>query len=442
MTLQDLVITPLYLILIYFLAFVIRDKVTDKTTIKYFIPGLTLKIIGAITLGLIYQFYYGGGDTFNYFDNSKHIWEAFKDAPTKAFQLIFSDGTHAPATFKYSSRMYFFRDSSSYFVIRVAGLFDIFTLHTYSATAVLFACFSFSGLWAMYLAFYRFFRKLHFEFAVAIFFIPSVFFWGSGIMKDTLTLGALAWAFYALTQLFFFRSKIILNMLILVVASWMIYAIKIYILLCFLPAAILWLFLAWRKKMRSSVLRIMLTPLMISLAALLCYYAIVLVGEDNKRYSIETLSETAEITATYLYYVSEMQGGSGYTLGDFDYSAWGMIRKFPLAVNVTLFRPYLWEAKNIIMLFSAVESLALFIFSLYVLIKSKFLFKIKNLDPIIVFCLFFSITFAFAVGFSTYNFGSLVRYKIPMVPFYLAGLFIISYFSNKPKKLSLLDKME
>lgn len=442
MTLQDLVITPLYLICIYLFAFILRDKITDKNTRRYFIPGLTLKLIGAIALGLIYQFYYDGGDTFNYFNNSKYIWEAFKDSPFKAFQLIFSDGTYAPSTFKYSSQMYFFKDPSSYFVIRVAGLFDIFTFHTYSATALLFACFSFSGLWAMYLSFYRFFPKLHFEMAIAVFFIPSVFFWGSGIMKDTLALGALSWAFYALTQLFFAHRNIVLNIFILLLASWMMYAIKIYILLCFLPAAILWLFLTWRKNVQSPILRIMLTPLMISLAAFLCYYAIVIVGEDNKRYSIETLSETAEITATYLYYISEIQGGSGYTLGDFDYSTWGIIKKLPLAINVTLFRPYLWEAKNVIMLLSALESLASLIFTLYVLFKTSFLFKLKKFHPLITFCLFFSLTFAFAIGFSTYNFGSLVRYKIPMAPFYLAGLFIINYLSNNSKKLSVLDKTE
>ncbi|MFT6828639.1 MAG: hypothetical protein ACI9GZ_003758, partial [Bacteroidia bacterium] len=40
-------------------------------------------------------------------------------------------------------------------------------------------------------------------------------------------------------------------------------------------------------------------------------------------------------------------------------------------------------------------------------------------DPFLVFCLIFSILFAFAVGVSTANFGTLMRYKIPMMPFFL-----------------------
>ena len=39
-------------------------------------------------------------------------------------------------------------------------------------------------------------------------------------------------------------------------------------------------------------------------------------------------------------------------------------------------------------------------------------------DPNLVFCLVFSIIFAFAVGISSYNFGALSRYKIPCLPFY------------------------
>lgn len=436
MTLQDFVVTPLYLLLIYFLAYIIRDKVTDKNTRRYFIPALTVKIIGAISVGLIYQFYYDGGDTFNYFRDSGFIWEAFKDSPVKAFHLIFSDGSYQTETIRYASHMYFYRDSPSYFVVRVIGAFDLITFHTYSATALLFACASFSGLWAMYTSLYKLYPRLNLEFAVAIFFVPSVFFWGSGILKDTLTLGAVCWATYALIEIIFKRRRVLLNLFILLLFFYVLYNIKIYILLCFLPAAILWIFFHWRKKIFSTVLRVMLTPLMIGLAILLAYFALVQVGEDNRRYSLETLSETAEITANYLYYVSEKQGGSGYTLGDFDYSPSGMIRKIPLAINVSLFRPYLWEVKNPVMLLSAIESLGFLFFTFYVLFKSRLLSKIKGSDPIVIFCFIFSIAFAFAVGFSTYNFGSLVRYKIPLIPFYLIGLFILNYYSKSPRKVS------
>ncbi len=42
----------------------------------------------------------------------------------------------------------------------------------------------------------------------------------------------------------------------------------------------------------------------------------------------------------------------------------------------------------------------------------------------------FSIFLAFAIGISTSNFGSLVRYKIPAMPFYVASLFIINHYNK------------
>jgi hypothetical protein len=46
-------------------------------------------------------------------------------------------------------------------------------------------------------------------------------------------------------------------------------------------------------------------------------------------------------------------------------------------------------------------------------------------NPTVAFCLGFSLIFAFAVGVSTYNFGTLVRYKIPMLPFFIIALILV-----------------
>ena len=437
MTPQDFVVTPLFLLLIYFSAYLIRNKVSDKNTQRYFIPALTLKMIGAIAVGLIYQFYYTGGDTFNYFHHgSRHIWEAFLDSPVKAFQLIFADGTYQPGTYDYASKIWYYRDLPSYFVIRVAGVFDLLTFHTYSATALLFACYSFGGLWAMYLSFYSFYNKLHREFAAAIFFIPSVFFWGSGLLKDTITLGALAWAFYAVVQLFFAKRSVLVNALILLLSCWIIYSIKIYILLCFLPAVIVWTFLAQLPKIKSIVVKSLLLPFILIIAALISYWMVLEVGEENARYNLDNLTYTAESTARWLSYVSEVEGGSGYSLGDYDYSPSGIIKKIPAAVNVTLFRPYLTEVSNPVMLMAALESLMVLLVTLYVFGKSIWNSALSIIwkKPEIIFCLLFSLSFAFAIGFSTYNFGSLVRYKIPLIPFYLVGLFILNYYSKRSRR--------
>ena len=437
MNLQDLIVTPILLILVYLLAMIIRNRITDGVIKKYFIPGLTLKIIGAISLGLIYQFYYRGGDTFNYFDRgSRYIWEAFRDSPIIGLRLLFANGEYNPETFHYASEIIYYNDLPSYFVVRVASFFDLFTFHTYSATAVLFAVFSFSGLWAMYTVFYRILPKMHLQLAIAIFFIPSVFFWGSGILKDTITIGALGWGTYAFAEIFLFRRNFLSGSIILLLSFFMIYEIKIYILLCLVPALMIWFYLSTIGKVKNLVLKTMILPFTIVLLFIGGYYSVKFIGEENHRYNLERLSYTAESTARWLSYVSERQEGSGYTLGDFDYSTAGILRKTPAAIWVTLFRPYLWEAKNLVMFISAIESLLLLIFTMFVMgsVITKKRIGILISNPIVIFCLIFSITFAFAIGLSTYNFGTLVRYKIPMMPFYIIAMFILLSYSKRPRK--------
>lgn len=438
MGIQDFLITPIYLIIIYLIAFQVRPFYTNKKTRQYFIPALTVKIIGAISVGLIYQFYYGGGnpsgDTFNYFKDAEVIYDAFLTSPKLGIKLLVANGEYSPDIFSYATKMYWFRSSTEYFVIRVIGTLSLITLHTYTATAVLFAALSSSGVWALYRSFCKLYPQLYREFALGVLFVPSVFFWGSGILKDTITLGALGWATWAIVRIFFEKKGILTAVTILLISLYSIYSIKVYILLCFVPAAILWVFIGNVEHIRSPLLKILTLPVLLGLSGVLGYYAMAKIGEDNTRYSLDAMIETAEITATYLARVSEFQGGSVYTLGDdYDFSPTALIRKFPVAVNVTLFRPYLWEAHNPVMLLSALESFAILVLSLMVMFKAGVGNILKSLasEPVVTFCLVFAIMFSFAIGVSTYNFGSLVRYKIPMFPFYLSAVFIIRYVSIK-----------
>ena len=111
----------------------------------------------------------------------------------------------------------------------------------------------------------------------------------------------------------------------------------------------------------------------------------------------------------------------------------GMFELAPASINVTLFRPYPWEAKKPIVMISAIEALFFLIFSIAVIFRNNPLKVAQRIiaDETLQFCLIFTLVFAFAVGISTSNFGSLSRYKIPCMPFYTAFLFIIF---NPPKE--------
>jgi hypothetical protein len=441
--LRDLIVTPLLLICIYVVAYLVRPKVTDPTIRKYFLPALSVRIIGALAVGFIYQFYYDGGDTFNYHTHgSRHVWQAFIESPEKGIKLLFSDGSDETGIYKYSSRMLFFKDPTSYVIVRIAAVFDLITFSSYSATAVLFSLLSFIGLWLLFITFYRMKPHLHGWFAAGILFVPSVIFWGSGLLKDTITMAALGAATYSCFEIFN-KRRLNFNLGILLALSlYVLYKVKIYILLTFLPAGILWIFFYHITNIRSAALRYMLFPFVIIACVALGYLAVVKASEDNPKYSIAMISKTAQITAYDIRYWTGRDAGSGYSLGELDGTWESMVRLAPQAINVSLFRPYIWEVRNPLMLLSAFESIALLGLTLYVIFRARLKLVKAITDPTVLFCLTFSVLFAFAVGISTFNFGTLARYKIPLLPFYVMALVLILDQVNKERKEVAFDITE
>lgn len=442
MELRDFIVTPLLIIFIYAVAYVIRPRVTNTFTRPYFFPALTAKILGALALGLIYQFYYSGGDTFNFHTHgSRHIWDAFVDSPSKGLKLLFSDASNMRGVYEYASKIYFINDQSSYFVIRIAALFDLLTFSTYSATAVLFALISFGGGWAFFTYMCRLKPELRFWIALAVLFIPSVVFWGSGIMKDTLTFAGLGFLTFALGNIYEKRNMMS-SLIIVLISVFVIFSIKKYILFCFLPAAMIWFYMLKVRSIRSVALKVLIVPFFITIVVGAAYYSLLLVGEGDTRYSLDKIAETAKITAYDIRYWTGKEAGSGYSLGELDGTFGSMLSLTPQAINVSLFRPYVWEVRNPLMALSSVEGLLLLMLTIYVMIKKwKHLIQAFR-EPIVLFCFVFSITFAFAVGVSTYNFGTLSRYKIPLMPFYLLTLIFILYYENKARKVDELEITE
>ena len=113
-----------------------------------------------------------------------------------------------------------------------------------------------------------------------------------------------------------------------------------------------------------------------------------------------------------------------------------MLSKAPAAITAGLFRPFLWEVRNIVMLLSGIEGAILMFLTFRILWKMR-VFGIARYfakNHLLVFALIFSLFFAFSVGISTSNFGSLVRYRIPVLPFFVGSLFILEYFRKRDLK--------
>lgn len=413
--------------MVYIVAYYVRPFCTDSTNRVYFIPALTVKIFGAIAVGLIYQFYYTSGDTFTYHTHgSRLIWEAFMNSPLEGIRIYFAHGTYGPGLWEIADQIWFWRDPRSFFVIQMATIFDLFTFSTYSATAVLFSVVAFIGGWMLYLVFYKSHPHAHQVLAFCCLFVPSVVFWGSGLLKDTVTLAFAGMSTFCFYKILIEKRISVGYLVLLVVSFYIIYSIKKYILISLVIGLIVWIASRFYFQVRSYMLRILLVPIVLIVSLAITYVSISKITEDDARYSLENIAQTSKITAYDIRYGwgARTGDGSGYSLGELDGSWQSMVLVAPGAMNVSLFRPYLWEANNPLMALSALESFITLLATILVLVQVRsYLFYYIRAE--VIFCLVFALIFAFGVGASSYNFGTLSRYKIPLLPFYWSALAII-----------------
>jgi len=441
--LRDFIVTPIIILVVVLIAYTVRKRVTDPVTMRYYYPALMLKIFGAIAVGFIYQFYYDGGDTFAYHTHgSRHIWDAFFKSPEAGVKLLFSNGSYIEGFWDISDKIWYYRDQKSFFIIRIAAVLDLITFSSYSATAVLFAVISFCGGWMFFLTFYRKFPAIHKWLAVSCLFVPSIIFWGSGILKDTVTLAFVGVATYCINDLFIEKRFSMWRFVLLLFSIYVVSSVKVYIMISFLAAAIVWVFYHHFYLIKVPMIRILVIPFVVASCGGLSYLAINKVVEDDPRYSLKRIGQTARTTAYDIRFWTGKDAGSGYTLGELDGTIGSMVRLAPSAINVTLFRPYLWEVNNPLMLLSALESFMTLMVTLYVIARTRSkLFKYIQ-SPEVVFCLIFALTFAFGVGVSTYNFGTLARYKIPLFPFYFTalGLVLHRFEFEKNERMGIISQ--
>lgn len=441
LTLWDLVLTPVYLLV---LSFVARSQCSKRYPAghplrPYFINGLYLKFAGTIFIGLVYQYYYGGGDTFNFFRHSQIINSALGKSFSTWFKLISHQPVDSnPDMYAYVSQMYWYEDRASYTVAVIGAVFGLFNGTTYLPIALLFAYFSYTGVWAMYRTFTVIYPKLYRQLAVAFLFIPSTFVWGSALFKDTVCMFGLGWMTYTVFRLFINRDFSVRNIVLLTLSFYLIALTKVYILLAFVPALMLWLLNSYSSKIRITALRWSARVAFAGISIVLFFYFTRVFADEMKRYSLEEIAQTAATTRGWIAYVSETQDGSGYDLGEFEPTFAGMLKKFPQAVVVTLFRPFPWEARKPIVLLSALEALVFVYFTVQAFRRRGFLKTLQLIgsDANLLFFVTFTLIFAFAVGITTYNFGALSRYKIPCLPFYGAFLVVIYYSRQKGQQHS------
>jgi hypothetical protein len=295
-------------------------------------------------------------------------------------------------------------------------------------------CYSYIGIWKFYRLLNILYPGNEKGLAYIVIFLPSIAFWGSGIMKDSFTVSSACWITYNFYMVLISRKKVIINSIFLVINLFIIINMKPYVVLSLLPGIALWLNSAYLKKIKNVFLKILILPLISVVILTIGLYIFQNLSSLMGVYGeVDSAIEQAQVIRSDLLR-SDQYGSNNYDIGKFDGSVVSLLSVAPNAIFTALFRPFLWEIGSPTMVFSAIENFILIAFTIFTLIKISPVAVLRTLlkEPFLLYCLIFSILFAFGVGIAGTNFGAMVRYKTPLLPFFFSMIYLLSKF-NKSK---------
>ena len=396
---------------------------------RFFLWGLWTKVLGGVTFGAIYIFYYRGGDTTSYFEcalaqanmftyNLGDFFTTYFGGGTLEIKSLFNNETGTPM-------LYILRNDNARIVYKLLTPFMLLGFKSYFLTTVLISVFTYGGLWRLYLMFVRYFPLFERKLAIAVLFMPSVVFWGSGILKDSFTLAATCYFIVATNNLITRRKKWLWPAVMLLGSGYLILLIKPYILLLLLPCTGVWVFYDRIKQIRNRFFRYIIVPVMYAFILGGSYLLLVAMGDRLGKFSLQNALQTAVVTQYDLK--QDYYEGNSFDIGTLDGTFGDLVNKAPAATVAGLYRPMLGESSEPLMIIAGLENF--FILATTVLglisVRRRKLVRLVADYPVLLYSLVFALMFAFMIGVTTSNFGALVRFKIPLIPLYMATVMVL-----------------
>ncbi len=432
-TIYDYLLLPVYLFAFYFVVAMKAKKYEGTPLKKILLIGFFLHMAGSVLYCLVIQYYYGYGDSFGFFQGSDFIRKVISSTgdPFSPFFMSSDDfeKMYAVANVSDNTLPTGIDVASNLMIMKISAVLSYLSFNSYLIISLFFGLFSFTGLWKLYKTLNEIIeKKSPLLLAFAILYVPSVCFWGSGLIKDSVCLGATGFIAYYLYKIFIKKKFRYRDPVLLLVMVYLLFTIKSYIAVGLMVAAVsaYVLNIILRTKKSFFKLAIVSFILLASAVILIVSFSSTLdsIIEDSKN-NIETFKDAYNT-------LNDDENGSGFSNIDADISLPGVILRSPLAVFTTLFRPFLWESNKLVMLLSSMESFLALLLTLFVLIKCRLwrFFYYIFADPYLFFCFIFTLIMGVIIGLSTFNFGTMVRYRLPVLPFYFFMLLYI-YMKNK-----------
>lgn len=423
--------TLLFIFLIYKLNFFKIQGLSAKVISGIFL----LKVFFGFILWAIYTFYYdyrGTSDAFKYFDDAGFIYEALSVNPVHYIQIlsgINAESEHLMVYLEQTNHWFKEYDYGIYndnrTVIRLNAFVYLFSFGYYAVHVVFWCFMSFTGLVAIFKLLHPIIKNKTKELVFAVFLLPSVLFWGSGVLKEGILLFALGMLIYHFYQILY--NKFSLLALVWITGSLILLVlIKGYVLLALIPG-LTSLFIVKITGNKHIGLKFALTHLAILIIATNLYHI------DRE---LDVLFYLYQKQKDFINVAELMDAGSFIKTRIFEPNWKSLVLNTPEAIFNVLARPFVFESSSIFTLAAATENLLIMIVAL--LFVSFYKKPEKEKLPLLFFSVFFVISLAAIIGLVTPILGAIVRYKIPLLPFVLIIFILLFDKERLIKKFPLL----
>lgn len=428
-----------YLIYILFFCFftwgVIRWKFFNLQGIsrKFILVAFVLKVIAGIGL----TFYYSENlkrsesDTFRYFDDSVHLHKALRENP-KAYikMLLISDDSEELMPFLKGMNNWFPAQRTTLYndnrtVIRLNAMMRLVSFGNYFTHLLFFSVMAFYGLTFIYKAFHKYFAgKKQILFSI-IFLTPSLLFWSSGILKEAPLLLAFGITLNILNKVF--NKKVYwLHYLILIICGLFLFHLKFYVGLLLIPAVSGYYWIL-RTKGPHSIIKLIINYIIYFVAAVLWHF-------QNWNWSLFTVLKWKR--QDFLGLAKVENAKSLIHTGNLDDTPLSFLLNAPMGLWNSITRPYLWEVYSLSVLPNAIENIFIFIFIIICITFGKR----SNFKKIGYFFLMYAVGLMTIIGMVTPILGSLVRYKIPALPFFLMFFLLFLDTESLKSRFTIFNK--
>ncbi|MBK7557612.1 MAG: hypothetical protein IPI54_04600 [Chitinophagaceae bacterium] len=438
-TIYDYVLLPVYLFIFYILVKRRSLKIDDIELRKIFLVAFGLRMFGSVAFSLMVQYYYGYGDSFTYYTGSSFLTEQVKNdlgnikyffAPAKEVSEWFR--LEADNNYIYG----YLATASNLFVMKMAALISLVSFNKFLIISLFFGLFSFAGQWKLFRVFHDInMGKNNRLLAFAVLYTPSIWFWGSGLMKDSICIGAAGFIIAILYKNFIKKQFSVKDMLVLAVMFYIVNVTKSYIALVLVVGLATFIFARFMLAVKNIVFKAILITIFFFAAITLAF--VFNFDEQLQELAEESSQQVESFQKNYNSVNDDDARSKGMVeIEEIDASLGGILLQSPVAIFTCLFRPFIWESRKLIILFNSLEATLLFICTLIILFKTRFFgfFRYVFNNEYVLFCFIVSMLFGLVIGLTTFNYGSMARYKIILLPFYyfmLVHIYTITMYKNK-----------